>query len=178
MKILIAAASAAALLSLTPALAQAQTATTGLYGNLGYSQSSGDDINLGALGGRLGYRFNNWLGVEGELGFGVKDDTVSEAGVDVDIELEHTEAIYAIGFAPLSDKTDLFARIGYGNTSIKGSALGVSASEDGDSWNFGVGAQHHFDGVNGVRFDYTRQEFRGDDGGGANVWSIAYTRRF
>jgi hypothetical protein len=32
--------------------------------------------------------------------------------------------------------------------------------------------------VNGVRVDYTRHEFRGDDAGSADVWSIAYTRRF
>ncbi|HEY8571106.1 porin family protein [Phenylobacterium sp.] len=178
MKTLIAAASAAVLATLVPAMAQAQTATTGLYGNLGYSQASSDDINLGAIGGRVGWRFNDWLGVEGELGFGVKDDTVTEAGIDVDIELEHTEAIYAVGFAPLSANTDLLARIGYGNTSIKGSALGTSVSEDGDSWNYGVGVQHHFDGVNGIRFDYTRQEYRGDDAGSSDVWSISYSRRF
>lgn len=176
MKTLLAAASVAAIVGLAPAMAQAQT--TGVYGSVGYAQASGDDVNLGVLGGRVGYRFSNWLGVEGELGFGVKDDTVNVAGVPVDVELEHTEAIYGVGFIPVSDKTDLIARIGYGNTELKGSAGGFSASDSGGSWNFGVGAQHHFDGVNGVRFDYTRQEFTGDDGGAANVWSIAYTRRF
>lgn len=177
MKILIAAASAAALASLAPAMAQAQTATTGVYGSLGYAHIDGDDVNLGAIGGRLGYRVNDWFGVEGELGFGVKDDTVNLAGVPVDVKLNHAEAIYGVGFIPVSENTDLIARIGYGNTDLEGSAAGLSASDSGKSWNFGLGAQHHFDGVNGVRFDYTRQEFN-DDGGAANVWSIAYTRRF
>lgn len=178
MKPLIAAASAAALAALTPAIAQAQTAPTGVYGNLGYSWAKADDLNFGVIGGRLGYRMSDWLGVEGELGFGVKDETVNVSGIDVDVELEHTEAIYGVGFIPVSANTDLLARIGYGNTSIKGSALGVSQSQDGGSWNFGVGAQHHFDGVNGVRFDYTRQEFTGDDGGSADSWTISYSRRF
>lgn len=178
MKMLIAAASAAAVLSLAPGLAQAQTATTGVYGNLGYSNASADDLNFGVLGARLGYRMNNWLGVEGELGFGVKDETVNVAGTNVDFKLKHTEAIYGVGFLPLGANTDLIARIGYGNTELEGSALGTSVSEDGGSWNLGIGAQHHFDGVNGVRVDYTRQEFTGDDGGAADVWSIAYTRRF
>ena len=178
MKILIAAASAAVLAALAPAAAQAQDAPTGVYGTLGYANANADDLNFGVIGGRLGYRLNNWLGVEGELGFGVKDETVNVAGTNVDLKLKHSEAIYGVGFAPLGPNTDLLARIGYGNTEIEGSAAGVSASEDGGSWNFGVGAQHHFDGLNGVRVDYTRQEFTGDDAGSADVWSIAYTRRF
>jgi hypothetical protein len=177
MKILIAAASAAALAAVVPAAAQAQTATTGVYGSVGYAHTSADDVNLGAIGGRLGYRVNNWFGVEGEVAFGVKDDTVNIGGVPVDVKLNHAEAIYGVGFIPVAQNTDLIARIGYGNTDLKGSAAGFSASDSGSSWNFGVGAQHHFDGVNGVRVDYTRHEFN-DDGGSADVWSIAYTRRF
>jgi outer membrane immunogenic protein len=177
MKILIAAASAAVLAVLVPAAAQAQDAPTGVYGNLGYSNASAEDLNFGVLGGRLGYRMNNWLGVEGELGFGVKDETVNVAGVDVDLELKHTEAIYGVGFIPLGPNTDLLARIGYGNTELEGSAAGFSASEDGGSWNFGIGAQHHFDGVNGVRVDWTRSDFK-NDGGKADTFSVAYTRKF
>ena len=53
---------------------------------------------------------------------------------------------------------------------------GLSASDSAESWNFGVGAQTFFDGSNGVRVDYTRQEF--NDGGHANVFGIAYAHRF
>lgn len=180
MKAFLAAASAAALASLAPALAHAQatTAPTGVYANLGYANSHADDANLGAIGARLGYRFNNYVGVEGELAGGVKSDDVSVGGVDAKVKLEHSEAIYGVGFLPIAPNWDLIGRVGYGNTSLKASALGNSAQADGDSWNFGAGAQYHFDGVNGVRADYTRQEYRGDNGGHADVWSIAYSRRF
>ena len=80
-----------------------------------------------------------------------------------------------MGFAPVGANTDVFARFGYGNSKIKASAGGVSASDDGDSWNYGVGAQHHFDGVNGVRVDWTRHDF---DGANIDVWAVAYTRKF
>jgi outer membrane immunogenic protein len=175
MKTLIAAASAAAVFSFGTAFAQAPT---NVYGTLGYANTNADDVNLGAIQGRLGVRLNTWLGVEGELAAGVKKDEVNVAGTDVKVKEEHQAAIYGVGFLPLSQNTDLIGRIGYGNTKIKASALGTSLSDDGDSWNFGVGAQHHFDGVNGVRVDYTREEFRGDDAGHADVWSVAYTRRF
>lgn len=177
MKALIAAASVAALVSVAPAMAQAQTANTGVYANLGYAHTDGEGVNLGALGGRLGYRFNDWIGVEGEAAIGVKDDDYNVGTTNVDVELKHQFAGYVVGFAPIAANTDLLARLGYGKTKIKESGGGLSVSGEGESWNYGVGVQHHFDGMNGVRLDWTRHDF--DDGGGkANVWSIAYTRRF
>jgi hypothetical protein len=180
MKILLAAASAAAMALVVPAIAQAQTApTTGVYGSLGYAHVDGQGVDLGALQGRLGYRMNTWFGAEAEGAFGIKDDDVDlGVGTNAKVELKHQLAAYAVGFAPLSENTDLIARIGYGTAKIKASAAGVSASDSGDSFNFGVGAQHHFDGVNGVRVDWTRHDFRDDGAGHADVWSIAYTRKF
>ncbi|MFL5295391.1 MAG: porin family protein [Phenylobacterium sp.] len=188
MKFLIAAAAAATLL---PAVALAQTAPpTGLYGTLGYANAHAGDFNLGAVQGRLGWRFNDWLGVEGELGFGVNDDkgsqTVGGVNVNTSVKLKDQEAIYAVGFLPLSNQFDLLARIGYGHQSVKASAtatgtggpITVSDRADGDSWNFGVGAQYHFDGANGVRADYTREEFRGSGSDHADIWAIAFSHRF
>jgi len=190
MKILIAAASAA--LCLAPAVALAQTAAvpTGLYGTLGFADAHTDGVNLGAIQGRLGWRFNNWLGVEGELAAGLNDDktTTTVGGVDIDtkVKLQNSEAIYGVGFLPLSSNFDLLARIGYGDSRVKATASAVgtggpissSQSASGNSWNYGVGAQYHFDDKNGVRGDYTHEEFTGDNSGHADVWAIAYTRRF
>lgn len=176
MKALFVAASAAALVSTVPAIAQAQAApATGVYGGVGYANADGNGVDLGALQGRLGYRMNSWLGVEGEGAIGVKDDDVNIGGTDVNVDLKHQFAGYVVGFAPIGANTDLIARVGYGKTKIKGSAGGVSVSDDGSSWNYGLGAQHHFDGVNGVRIDWTRHDF---DGGNADVWSVGYTRKF
>jgi hypothetical protein len=47
-----AAASAADLASLAPAMAQAQTAPTGVYATIGYGNASLDPLNLGAVQGR------------------------------------------------------------------------------------------------------------------------------
>ncbi len=45
------------------------------------------------------------------------------------------------------------------------------------SWNYGVGAQYCLDGKNGLRLDYTRQDFK-DRMKPDETWSVAYTRRF
>ena len=176
MKALIAAASTAAILIAAPAIASAQDAGPNIYGTLGYAHTDTDDVNLGAIQGRVGARFG-YFGVEGELAGGVKKDSFNVGGTDVDVKLQHQAAIYGVGFLPVSPNADLFARVGYGESKIKVSGAGASASADGDSWNYGVGGQYFFDGANGVRVDYTRHDFT-DDNGKADVWSVGYVRKF
>lgn len=180
MKSLMTAASLAVIAVAAPAVVHAQTApVTGFYGNLGYSNTDGSGVDLGAIQGRLGYRANNWLGVEGEVAAGIDHDKVNVApGVDAKVKLKHQEALYGVGFVPVTPNLDLLARVGYGHSKATASVAGTRVSDSGDSWNFGAGAQYHLDGKNGVRADYTRQEFQRSGGGHANVWSVAYSRRF
>lgn len=178
---LIAAASLAALTFVVPAAAQAQDTATapslGAYVNLNLGLVDGGQADLKTMGGRLGYRFTPYLGVEGELGTGIKSDTDTIAGVRVNTRLRYEAAVYGVGFLPLGPNTDLLARVGYGTTKLRAKALGVSASDNAESWNFGVGAQHTFDGLNGIRADFTRQEYN-HDAGHANVWTVGYVRKF
>jgi len=192
MKALFAAASAAVVVSAAPAIATAQTANTGVYGTIGYADTRGSGVDLGTIQGRLGYRFNDWLGVEGELAGGVTSEgvgtTVGTSTVTGKAQIDHQEAIYGVGFLPLSPNWDLLGRIGYGDTKVKlsdvnvtgagGTASNLSGSDHGDSWNFGVGAQYRWDAKNGIRADYTREDFRTGDSTHADVWSIAYARKF
>ncbi len=180
MKRLITAAAGVAFAALAPAMASAQTATggTSFYGTLGYAGTSLDNVDLGAIQGRVGARFGRYFGVEGELSGGVKDDKVRLGGTDVKVKLDHQEALYGVGFLPIAPNFDLLARVGYGHTEGSGSVPGVSTTVKGDSWNYGVGGQYSFDGVNGVRADYTREDFQRSQGGSADVWSVAYVRKF
>lgn len=182
MKTLITAASALALAALIPAVASAQTANVGttFYGTLGYADSNTDHLNLGTIQGRIGARFGQHFGVEGELAAGVTNDKTTVSGVDIKAKIQNQEAIYAVGFLPLNSQWDLLARIGYGDTraKAKASAFNVADSESGNSWNYGVGAQYHFDDKNGVRADYTREEYTGSNSGAANVYAVSYVRKF
>jgi len=179
MKSLFAAASLSVIAISAPAFAQdAAAPTTGVYGNLGYANFGHSDLDLDSVQGRLGYRFNNYLGVEGELATGLGSDKTSIApGVDSKTKLKHQEAIYGVGLLPLTPQWDLIGRVGYGNTKVRTKVGGLSDSDNEQSWNIGAGAQYHFDGKNGIRADYTRQEYQDSDGH-ADVWSIGYNRRF
>jgi hypothetical protein len=180
MKSLIAATSVAVIGLVAPPIAQAQQApNAGLYGTLGYAGTSSSGADVGAIQGRLGYRFNNYIGAEGEVSGGVKDDRVSLApGVDAKVGLDHQEAVYGVGFLPVTPQLDVLGRVGYGHSKMSAKVAGISGSDAADSWNYGAGVQYHFDGKNGIRADYTREDFQRSDGGHADVWSVAYARRF
>ncbi|HWA63340.1 MAG TPA: porin family protein [Caulobacteraceae bacterium] len=182
MKALVIAASVAALpLAAIPVAAAAQSASTfspvTVYGALGYAGSSTDGADLGAIQGRLGARFGEYVGVEGELAGGVKNDHVNIGGTDTSIHLRHQEAAYGVGFVPITPKLDLIGRVGYGHSDIKASGPGYSVSGGADSWNYGAGAQYFVDNNNGVRVDYTRHSFLHSDAA-ADVWSLGYVRKF
>ena len=164
-------AAAAALLA-APAMAQER-----VYGSVAYSQLEADGVDLGAVTGRLGYKFNPNFAVEGEASFGVSDDDVTIGATTASVEHEYDAAVYAVGTLPISPNFELFARGGYGTTEIEASAAGFTASESGESWNYGVGANWFLDGRNGIRADWTRRDFT-NDGGEADVWSLGYVRRF
>ena len=165
------------------------------YGTLGYSDISGRELTNGAVTGRLGVRFWNYLGVEGELSVGINESHFlysppCKAPIctvpifHMGSRLQNAEGIYAVGYLPLSPNADLFVRGGYGFANYSTSVSFFNGFSD-QGLAFGGGGQYYFDGANGVRFDYTRQEDQSTDfvgqrafGSGVNVWSIAYTRKF
>lgn len=171
-------ASAALTLIAAPAMAQSVGAPQ-YYGTLGYSQMNTDaDADVGAITGRLGARVSRHFGAEAEYSVGVKDDTFDVAGVPTRVEEKFDVAGYGVATLPLTDRFDVFGRVGYGTTRLRAEAAGASASASTESVNYGVGANYYFDSSNGVRADWTRRDFRGDANGEADVWTLGYTRRF
>jgi outer membrane immunogenic protein len=162
----------------SPALAaDGSFSPTTFYGNLGGTiiHDGADSVNLGAIQGRLGARFGQYIGAEGEVAFGVSDDTEPTFGAKIKMKSEY--AAYAVGYIPVSPKADIFARIGYGHVNVSAELLGVSASQGADSVNYGGGAQYFFDQNNGIRAEYTRYDLR-KGYSGVDAWSLSYVRKF
>jgi hypothetical protein len=169
------------------------TDKSGAYGNLGYTHSSSGDGHTNSITGRAGWRFNRFLGVEGEGSVGVSGDGGSfippggTTATQYDTKQQYQLAGYGVGYLPLSPKFDLFARVGYGTNRYKVDVAGGPDSRfNQESWNWGGGAQYLFDGANGVRAEYTRSSMQ-DDGAPPNApwagkdqdnWSISYVRQF
>lgn len=135
---------AAVALMAAPVSAHAQA-----YVGAGYTHFDYDGGEIGALTGRLGYRFHPNFAVEGEASTGIDEDDA--------IELNHNVGAYAVGLVPVSDRFDLLGRVGYQTTEVD-TPLGDA---DADGLAYGVGAQWRFTPTFGVRADWTRME--GDD---------------
>ena len=180
MKIALIAAAATATLAVAafaaPATAQDAAAPSGVtwYGNLGYSGVDSDHTDLSAVTGRVGARFGAHWGVEGEASFGV--DHASD-GAGTNVRLNNQEAVYGVGYLPISPKIDLFARVGYGEQDFHFSGA-FPGHENTGSWNYGVGAQYFWDGKDGIRGDYTRVDTTKHDYPDANTWGVSYVRKF
>lgn len=155
------------------------------YGSVGVSSFNTDllDAKLAVVQGRVGVKLLPYLGVEAEAGTGFSDDTSHVRYAPfiwtTTTELNYQVAGYVVGFLPLTEKAELFARVGYGKAKfdydwvIDNQSLSNSNSRDG--WSYGGGGQYFFDGKNGVRLDYTRHDFDEDK---VDAWSVGYVRRF
>jgi outer membrane immunogenic protein len=83
-------------------------------------------------------------------------------------------ASYGVAYLPLSSKTDVFARAGYGTSDV--AQVRTSIPEEG-SWRLGFGARYSPSRNAGVRADFMRQDFR-TSRIKANIFSFGYSRRF
>lgn len=164
-KTLIAVAAAAATLVAAPAVAQDIEG----YMNLGYSQIDADGPDLGAAHVRVGATVHQYFGVELEAAIGIVDD--GPPGLET--EMDQAGAIYAVAHLPLGEQFELMARGGWGRSQV--SAGGATATDS--SWNYGVAGQFNFDENQGLRVDWTRQDFE-DLNLQADVYSVSYVRRF
>lgn len=172
---------AASALTLIAAPAFAQDQSPEVYANIGYSVSQisvdGFDWDLGSVTARAGVNLHPNFAVEGELSYGVADDTVRIGASDVTIKNEYDMAIYGVTVLPISEQFQLFARLGFGHSEGEVTGAGISETFEGKSWNYGAGGQFMIDDKNGLRADWTRRDFT-DDGGELDVYNVSFVRRF
>ncbi|WP_431257263.1 porin family protein [Roseateles chitinivorans] len=135
----------AAALLLAAGVAQAQTAaaTSGLYGDVGYSflnlKSDDPTIKPGALRGIVGWDLHPNVAIEAMLATGLKDDTVDG------VKFKVTRS-YGIFVTPKYsfDQFEVFGRVGYADSKIKASGLGLSGSDSYGSFAWGLGGRYNF----------------------------------
>jgi outer membrane immunogenic protein len=171
--LLITASAAVAMLVAAPAFAQSIQP----YGTLGYTDENDNGANASAITGRLGARFGRYFGVEGEGGFGVGGDRGDFHGLSASINVHDEYGGYGVGFLPITHHLDLIGRVGYGAVDSRVNLAAVSFDRHDSGVAFGGGAQYFFDHANGIRADYTRQEY-GPLDHQSNVWAMAYVRKF
>jgi len=196
-------ASLLAVMLITPA-AFAQDRAFYVDGTIG--QVSADDFDFTVINGHLGFKFGQYFGLEGELGFGLGEEDVSvsdiggqdaldqllsEVGVnpgDVSVsgEASLSRKFGAFGTAgtTLDNGLEVFGRVGVVSAELKvtgavtylGQTVSSSSKESGTALAYGIGGKYYFNGPNGIRLDLTNYEV-GDEVDSTEI-AIGYTRRF
>jgi len=167
------AAVAVAALGVQGAAAQSLTQPE-VYGSLGVGKTNNNktDSDLESVNARVGAKLTPYFGVEGEMAAGTKSD-VTQTGK---YKLTNRKAAYAVGYLPVSQNFDLIGRVGVSDTKLKNHA-GTPDVEDGQAFDYGVGAQYHFNNAYSVRGDYTRSEYKEGHGDSDNV-NVSLVRKF
>ena len=156
-------AGAAALIA--PALAPASAQQVDLYGNLGYTQYDGNNVNPGAVTGRIGANFGKYFAVEGEASTGVKKDN--------GVKIQNEFGAFGVAKLPITDRFDIFARAGVTTTNISAPGAGTRADE---AFAYGAGGQYFFTDKDGLRLDWTKNDF--NHGGDVDTYAASYVRKF
>jgi hypothetical protein len=141
--------------------AGAPAASAQIYGGVGYTafqveQPGGDDAYIGTALARAGYKFNPFLGVEGELAVGLVDGEVDIApGVTADVGVDNEYGVFATAWLPIPLLPEVFVRGGYANMTIESDVPG--GDFDGGGFAYGGGLQFSFL-IAKLRAEYTRYE--------------------
>lgn len=104
------------------------------------------DGDTGAGGVRLpavtlltGYQYNDYIGLEARVGFGVGDDSVTSNGTKVEYELDYYYGGYLVGTFPLAKRFDIYALAGYAKAEAKVRSNGNDIKGDDSKFSYGAG---------------------------------------
>lgn len=129
--------------------------TPGAYGGIQYAitdfsfEGVSEDFSPTGLIGRAGSNMNQYVSIEGRLGFGLSDDTVTATdGVttaSISIELDTLIGIYGVGHVPLGKSSSIYALLGLTRVDATASASltgfgSASESDDETDLSYGIGA--------------------------------------
>ncbi len=129
--------------------------TPGAYAGIQYAitdfsfEGVSEDFSPTGIIGRAGSNLNQYFSIEGRLGLGLSDDTVTvtdaTTNASVSIELDTLIGLYGVGRVPLGKSSSIYAVIGVTQIDATASASltgigSASLSEDESDFSYGIGA--------------------------------------
>ncbi len=129
---------------------------SGFYVGIAYSIIGSDitniaddiDLDMGAVMLDAGYKFNDYIAVEGRYWIGVDEDCLSFDALETDTD---AWGIYIKPMYPVTDSFDIYGLLGYGSAALN-DAITFDADVEGISW--GVGASYSFTDSISIFVDY------------------------
>lgn len=145
---------------------------SGAYGSIGITTYEFDTYGANA---KLGYNFNEYIGVEAEGVLGLSGTTETIGTNQIKFETDYTIAAFVIARLPVGEQVDLFLRGGYHQTGVSLSVPGTLLDGDFDGGAIGGGIQYNFSSDSGIRAEYT---YLAGSFAEFNTVSLSYVRKF
>ena len=129
--------------------------TPGAYAGVQYGiadlsfEGVSEDFSPTALIGRAGSNLNQYFSIEGRLGLGLSDDTLTATEgtttASLSVELDTLIGIYGVGHVPLGKSSSIYALVGLTQIDATASASvtgigSASLSDDESDFSYGIGA--------------------------------------
>jgi len=99
----------------------------------------GDEAEPTTLIARYGQFLNDWVAIEGRIGFGLEDDTLEVGSLDIDVEVENIIGVYGVFQTGSISILSLYGIIGYTHIELEGSAHGIAVDENANGLSYGLG---------------------------------------
>lgn len=177
-------AAVTALFALQPA--HAQDAAPRMYAEIGYTQfnakesDSLDSLKFSPAGvaGVIGYQLLPNIAVEGMVGLGAGEDKIKVNGERTEVK-GHINNALGLFFKPsiaVSDRIDLFARVGWVRAELELSTPGFSVTDSGSGVAYGIGANFSLSKTSYIQANW--MNYYKKDGFKIDGINVAYGFRF
>jgi len=152
----------------------------GAYGAMGLDYSAGSvfgfDTSHDAFMLQAGYKFNPYIAVEGRYWLGSSDD-LTFGGMNYSVDLE-AWGLYVKPMYPVTPELDIYALLGYGDTSPE--IEGVSPDYDTDGLQWGLGLSYDVNNNVALFVDYVMLYDDTNDGEDMTIdtWNVGVSYKF
>ena len=119
--------------------------------------SNGFEADLIAVTGKVGYKFIDYLSIEGFIGLGVSDDETGSGISLTKLEVDRISGVFIKGEYPINEKFSIYGLVG--KTEVKMTAensLLPATTDTTDDTSFGAGAQFNFKDNMSLSLDYNK----------------------
>ena len=129
--------------------------TPGAYAGIQYASTDlsfdgvAEEFSPTCLIGRAGSNFNQYVSIEGRLGIGLSDDTITATynatTASISAEIDTLIGLYGVGHLPLGKSSSIYALVGFtqidATVSASETSVGsASMSDDESDLSYGIGA--------------------------------------
>lgn len=132
----------AAALTCQPVLAESTHGYRYIGGSIGFmnfENKGSPDASINSLEARIGGYANDYLALEGRLGIGLTDDTITVTGTDVDLSLRYSLGAYLRAGYPVSEQVFPYVILGFSRADFEvETSLGSENEAETDS-SYGLG---------------------------------------